>query len=172
MRLHHGDRLVVGDVGYLACEHVEEDDPQRVDVALVGDGRRLVVQHRLGLLRTHVAGGSPRKMAFVIGRGRKHGNPKIGEKRLMLGVEEDIGGLNVAVDDALLVRLVYRPRQIGEDGGDGLQGECPVGEPLHQCAAGQVLHDQIRLVFVFAKIENADDVGVEQAGNEPGFVVE
>ena len=80
-----------------AGEQLVEHDAQRVDVAL---HRGLAAQQ---LFRRHVRGraGAARSARAGLGQYRQ---TEIGDAHLALGVEDDVGGLQIAVHDPALVR--------------------------------------------------------------------
>ncbi|MEZ6186550.1 MAG: hypothetical protein R3F62_16265 [Planctomycetota bacterium] len=143
-RLHDlGEHLRRGPprVGQRAGEGLEQHDPQGVDVGALVDPRRV-----LELLRRHVErgaqahvlagelGGEGDRLVGVEGRRRRGllgaellGDPEVGEVQPPRAVDEEVRGLDVAVDDAGGVGLGHEPRGLVD----------PL-DPLQQRAAGHV----------------------------------
>lgn len=86
-----------------------------------------------------------------------------------MGVEEDVVGLHVAVDEALRVNEIERRGDFGQPAaqarrGHGHPAPAEVARPaILQTAAGQVLEHRERRPQVLAHIEDADHVRVAQA---------
>ena len=119
-----------------------------------------------GLGQLHLIGGK-------LGLGRDLlGQAEVRHARLIVGVDEDVRGLEVAVQDATLVRVVNRP-------GDGLQilrgalgrqnaflGQTREIRSLHE------IHHQEVLAFMHADFVDGHDVGMLQARRRRGFDAE
>ena len=125
-RLHFGDvaddvRQGAGNrIGQIAREHLEKDDAQRVYVTarvhLVGIAldllRRCVGHgaHELAGLRGHDSVGRPLSQCL--------GQTEIQHARLAVGIDEDVAGLEVAMNDPPLMGVLHRrtdPREQPED---------------------------------------------------------
>ena len=94
------------------------------------------------------------------------GGAEVGETRSAVGLEENVGGFDVAMEDAAAVRR----RQSGGDVApylDRLLGvERPALAHAHlQVGTCDVLHDDEAPRTVFQKIEDRDDVRVRQAAH-------
>jgi hypothetical protein len=76
--------------------HLIEDEPQRVEIAAEGD---LFAGE---LLRGHVGGRPHPHVPFLHVRGQTR-QAEIGDADLPLPIDHDVGGLQVAVDHALVV---------------------------------------------------------------------
>jgi hypothetical protein len=91
------------------------------------------------------------------------GQAEVGQARIALLVEEDVGRLDVAVDHAGVVGLGDRPQQPLAQAVDLFGGGGTVlVHPLGQVAARQVGHDEHDLVAVLDHVEQPHHVGVVQ----------
>ena len=101
------------------------------------------------------------------------GEPEIENLDRAGDVENDVGRLDIAVND---------PFGVGEvqPGADVLEDEQPVRDrkrrsppdQLVQCFARHVLHGDERLVVVLADIEDRHDVGMSKPPGRPSFARE
>lgn len=91
----------------------EEGDPGEVAAVLGRLGKR-------DLLR--------RRRRFGRGEGEVAGEVEVGEDEVAVGVDEDVLGLEVAVDDAEGVEVGEGHEDLGEVEADGALGEDAVGE--------------------------------------------
>ena len=144
-------------VGPLAGEQLAEDHPQAVHVA--GGGDRLAAQLlRAGVLRGHRAVERRRRLAGVVRVGGDElGDAEVEQLGFALGRDPDVGGLEVAVDDEVLVRVADGRAHLAEE-------RQPPGNPQAarvavavQPLALDVLHDEIGTPF-----------GRHRRGVEPG----
>ena len=93
--------------GQLAGEHLEHHDADRIDVAArVGKGAA-------GLLGTDVVHRADGLVGDGLGGAAgKAGNAKIGDLDRPVREQHDVLGLDVPVDDALVVRMLQRPQNL------------------------------------------------------------
>ena len=92
--------------GQRPCDRVEADDAERIDVAarVHGLASRLLWAHVLGRPQQLADGG-------LAARCREARDAEVRDHRASgATLEQDVGGLHVAVDDALRVRVSERPR--------------------------------------------------------------
>ena len=97
------------------------------------------------------------------------GQAEVGDPRPVLFVNNHIGGLEVAVQDAALVRVVHRPGQQPQDLRGAAGRQRPAAANLRQVAAGHQIHRVVWLAVHLAVVVDRDDVRVLQAGGRGGF---
>jgi len=89
--------------------------------------------------------------------------------------EHDVGGLEVAVEDAELVRGGEAVGDLDTGGERELQAGGALGDDLVERLAGDVLHDNVGLVLsaglggCLADVVDGGDVGVVDGGGEAGL---
>jgi hypothetical protein len=140
----------------LPGQHLVQNQPERVDVALHAD---LAARQ---LLRRHVG-----RRPGASGAGSvllQHGEAEVGEAHLAGAVEHHVAGLEVAMQDA----GVMRRRQAGADlprDVDGLVLGQPPDPPQQrrEILAVDELHGQERLAAEVADVVDATDVGLAAA---------
>jgi len=111
----------------------------------------------------------PARLAGDIGQLR---NAEIQELDVLVAGDEDVGHLQVAVDDAALVR---RGESLGHLCGPlqrSGKGYGSSGEPLLKSLAPQKLCHQIRLPILEADVIEGDDVGVADGAGQPRLAFE
>src|SRR5262249_28126190 len=105
------------------------------------------------------------------------GQPEVSDVRLPVGVEQDVRRLQVAMQDAALMRVVDGPRDGGHD------FRCPPLPPLaeartlsadhfRQAAAFYQSHGEVRLSVFVADLVDGDDLRVVETGGRLGFGAE
>jgi hypothetical protein len=171
-----------------AGQQFVQDRPQAVHVH--GRGEPFL---RGRLFGGHVAGGADNgaRLRQALPTLDALGQAEVGDVRLALRVQEDVGRLEVAVQDAALVREMDRPRHGRQEsrrrGRRGTQrksrerfssallcalcGECFL-DPLCQATTLNQLHAEIVLPLVVADLVDEDDVRVVQAGGGFGLGAE
>src|SRR5262249_28977122 len=165
-----GGHGVVTAEGGLAGQQGVQDGPQAVDV---GGGRdRPVVAG--GLLRGHVGrggqdGGRLRQPAIPPDL---LGQAEVRDMRVAFLIDKDVGGLEVAVQDAPDMPVVYRVGRLGDQPGGGLRVVAEAVQVTGQAAAVDELHAEVALAVVFAHLVDGDDAGVVEPGDGLGLVPE
>ena len=86
--------------------------------------------------------------------------------------DEDVRGLDVAVDDAGGMRGVQRVGNLDPDVEQRIQAERAGGKPILQRRALQVLHDDERTPVLLADVMDGADVRVVQRRRRPRFTRE
>ena len=163
---HPAVHVLVGDVdgglageGLGAGEHLEEHQPGGVDVAAgVGDAA-------LDLLGGEVGDGAEQH-ALGAGDGLardRPGQPEVGDLDRAVVVDDDVLGLDVAVDQALGVRLGERlEHRVEHVEGRPRREQALLAHDVAQGLPGHVLHREEDVAVVLALVEHGDDVGVGQ----------
>ena len=105
--------------------------------------------------------------------GHRAGDAEVGDLGGALLVDQDVLGLDVAVDDVALVRGAERARdldRVGDRLGHGQPPE-PADAVLERLAL-DVLEDDVRAAVVLAGVDHADDVRVVELGDRPRLAAE
>ena len=87
-------------------------------------------------------------------------------------LEKDVGGLEVAVEDALLVDVVDGAGQHLDEAGGLDPVQTLAGQMLGQVAALGELQNHVQPAVVLAHLDDTDNVGVVELGENPGFIAE
>ena len=160
-----GDRReAVSPERTLAGERLVQDRAEGPDVdqVLLDDG------NLVELLRRHVRRRPGRRLArgeggvFAMLR-----DPEVEDQRLAVLAHEDVLGLQVAMNRAVSVGVGDSPadlRHQADDAGDALRfgQRRDFFEPLVELAAAHVLHHEIGMAVVLARVEDLHDVRVAQ----------
>ena len=116
----------------------------------------------LELLRGHVGQRARRLLQGLRARTLHHyGQPKVREPDLLLGSQQEILRLEVAVNEPLLRGILQGRGHLLDVGDDRLEGQSrPVWVELAQGATWRIVHDQKRGVLLQAKVQDAHDMGM------------
>src|SRR5262249_49104320 len=98
------------------------------------------------------------------------GQAEVGDDGPAAGVEEDVGRLDVAVDQAALVGVVQGLGDLGDEVGRGRGGKPALPQPPGQVRPfDQVRDGETQPVGGAADVVDGDDAGVVQAGEDAGL---
>ncbi len=139
-------------------KHMESDDAPAIDVSAVVDGARAA-----GLLGAHVTW---RPDDLAAGRQvhavspQRFSDSEIQNESVPRGFDHDVRGLDVSVDDAVMMRMIERICNGRHDVQDVRRLEAaPLGEQSQEGSPFQILHDEIAV----ADVVDGDDVGVRKS---------
>ncbi len=169
----------------LFLEHLVHDRRERAGERLLA-GQQLVEDHARGkevrpavdglaheLLGRHVARGAEHHAGLGEVRGLEPRNAEIGDLRGAVGEDDDVGRLDVAVDHAVLVRVLERLEQLAHDAHDVVHREALVRlEVALQLAPLHELHRDVVRAGVLAEIVDPDDVRVGEPARRLGLAAE
>ena len=100
-------------------------------------------------------------------------DPEVGDLDPAVAPHEDVGRLDVAVDDAADVRRVEGLRDLGGHAGGLARRERPVlAQDRGEVLAVDQLHDDVRARAVLAEVEHRHDARVAERRRRPGLVAE
>ncbi len=153
--------------GQLAGQRLEDDDRQRPEVA-----PRIDRLDALRLLRAHVVGGAEHRPGLRVApvdsgsRGLRDAEVEhFGDLAIIVGHEEDVVRLEVAVNDADAVRFRQRPAHLADDPQDVVgRHSADTLQTLAEIFAVEQLHRDVRRALKYAVIEDLDDVGTAKLG--------
>ncbi len=145
----------------LADEELVQDDAGRKHVAAPVDAAAGDLLGRHVRRRAHHGAGLGLfRIGAVIGHAR---DAEVRELDSRLAVEHHVGRLDVAVDDARLVRELQRVEQLAHDAHRLLKLEALVGvEEVLELLALDELHDDVGDVALLAEVVHLDDVRMVQ----------
>ena len=99
-------------------------------------------------------------------------SPKSVTRGWPVGVEQDVGRLEVAVDDAVLVGVLRRPRRPADQLRPPRAGAAGRRRPLRQALALDEPHAEVMLPVVLADLVDRHDAGMVEVGGGLGLGVE
>ena len=140
-----------------ARHHLVEHDAEGVDVAAPVDSEPL------GLLGREVGRGPHHEpgLGDLLVDADRPGDPEVGHLDLAVGGDEDVAGLDVAVDDPVAVRVGERLGDVGGDRGGLGGGERGLRADDRESASPSTYSMTMKYVRVgLAPVEDGDDVRV------------
>ena len=96
--------------------------------------------------------------------------PEVGDVRMALVVDQDVGRLEVAVQDAAGVGVGHRLGRLGHQAGGGPRVVLVAAQQRHEAAAGDQLHAEVVLAVVLADLVDRHDARVVEQGDGLGLV--
>ncbi len=163
--LHRHRHHVRAVEGQLAGGRLVHDDAQRVEVA----GRAELFALRL-LGADVVRRAEHRGIVRHAGVARLR-DAKVHDLHVAVGLDHDVGGLDVAVDDVVAVRDAQRRAHLRGYLGDLARVNlAPLLDGRLQVRAAHVLHDDVVGIVVAAPVVDVDDVGALQVGGRLGLL--
>ena len=152
-----------------ACQHLVEDDAETVDVGPAIDA----VGGAGGLLGRHVVGSAgDESLLFAPRLHFVESEPEVDQHRFAVGGQEDVGRLDVAVDDLAGMRM---GQGVGHRGGDPRRlrpVRAVVSQPVAEIGTVEEIGNKVDLSLVHADIMHRDDAGMPQPGEPARFLEE
>jgi len=164
--------------GEFASEEFVEDDAEGIDVGAAVDALGVGL-----LLGGAVAGGAEGGFGGVIGGGgadvreavggaEDFGDTEVGNLDAAGFIEEEVLGLDVAVDDAAVVGELEGVAEGGDDGEGFPGGEFLDAQQLAEVHAIDEFHEEVEEAAGLAEVVDGDNVGVVEGGEGAGFASE
>lgn len=155
-------------MGLAAGEEVVEDGAEAVDIG--GSGDFLATD----LFRAGEAGREDQRLGAPVEAGIQHaGDAEVEEFRFAVAGNQNVGRLEIAVDDELAVGVIDGIAEGEEDAKASGEGQGVLVAVLVQPESFDKLHDKVRqAVLAGAAVEQARDVGVDQRGEDLAFHAE
>ena len=156
-----------------AGQRAEQHAAERVDVGprVDLDAARLLGRHVVG--RAHREAGARQ---VLLGGRDGLGQPEVGQERVLgavLARDEDVAGLDVAVHEAVPVRLVERAGDLRDDADRPLGLERRSASRIApQVGALDVAHRHVEQPVLLAGVEDLDGVRVVDRGRQPALALE
>ena len=101
------------------------------------------------------------------------GQPQVEDADRAVAVEQDVGRLDVAVDQAGLVGVLQPLGRLADVVGGAIDAQRPeAGDDVLQADAVHVVHDQEVQAAVLVDVVGLDQVGMVQHAGGPGLAVE
>ncbi|ACU76011.1 hypothetical protein Caci_7182 [Catenulispora acidiphila DSM 44928] len=151
----------------LCGERFQQDQPEREHIRS---------RHRADasrLLRRHVAGGPDDQAVGGVDRCvPRVRDPEVGEVDPAVGLHQDVGGLQIAVDDALRVDVRQRVGQGGSDPRDLRRRQRSAPDDACQILAVDQRHDEVAPRAVAAGVPQRDEVRMADRREQPRLLGE
>ena len=138
----------------------------RSTIAAAYTSARASISVSPGLLRRHVG---RRSRPLRLRTSEQVGQTEVEELHPTVLTEEDVGGLEVPVQDAPLVRVREPLRHLAGDAQGLVLGNGTVGDPLGERPPAQQLHHEVRARVARAHVEERDDAGMIEPRDRLGL---
>ena len=122
--------------------------------------------------RSRVDGRDLAPAGVLLEDGAELGQAEVEDLHPAVPGEEEVLGLQVAVNDALLVRRGEAARDLDREVDRFPERQRPRGEALAQCLALEQLEDEVGRVALETDVEHREDVGVVERSRRSGLVRE
>ena len=157
--------------GRLTRQHLVEHAAEGVDIR-----PGIQIPFSGSLLGTHVGRRPhrhPRLGQGLPSSADRTGDPEIGDQGATIAGQQDVLGLDVAVDDAMLVGVLEGQRRLPRDAQRILHRKLFLsGEPVAEALALDIRHRKPQLTRRFPRVVNREDVGMLQPGDQPDLALE
>jgi hypothetical protein len=100
------------------------------------------------------------------------GEAEVGHVRRALGIQQDIGRLQIPVEDAVLMGVVHRTADHRQEPDSGAGVLSQAGEFVFEAASLDQFHAEVVLPSILAHFVNGNDVRMIELGGGFGFGVE
>jgi hypothetical protein len=154
-----------GLVRKLPGDEFEQHHPQRIHIAAP------IQRQPVGLLRRHIRRRADDHAAGQLAA-QHAGDAEVAQVGVAVFIQHDVAGLQIAVDDALLVRVIQRQRHLTQRLFQLIHLGLAAPDELLQAAPGQIAHDDIGQALVLAVIVDGQDVGMFQVGDDIHLALE
>ena len=161
--MHNANRqTVAGGVGHFAGQHLIKHHAQTVQISAAIDFSAAQLLRAHVIRRAHDRAGVGHHRDAVDGSR----DAEIAQYARAIVTQQNIIGLNVAVDIAFAVRIIQSQRHL-EHHAQGLIAFQGLVVRWHNRAAGEVFHGNVGLLAADANIENTHDMTMLQFGRDP-----
>ena len=158
--------------GKFAGEHFVEDDAEGINVGAVVDGVWFFDLFGRHVVRCAEGGPGAGEWIFGDGFSEEFGDAEVGDFNAAAGVEEDVVGFDVAMEDAFVVGVLEGFADARDDG-EGLGGVDGAGaHGLAEVDAVDVFHEEVEEGAGLAEVVDGDDVWVVEFGEGAAFAGE
>ncbi len=153
----------------MTAEHLVEHHAQAVDVGSAVDA----VCHACDLFWRHVCRGAADGAELSAARRLLvEGQPEVHEDRAAVGRQDDVRGLDIAVDGEPGVCMSQRIGHVGRDACSLVPARGVVSQPLREIGALEIIRNDVHLPFVQADVVDRHDAGVAQPREPAGLLEE
>ena len=163
----------------LAAQHLVDDDAEREQIDPVIDriGDRLFRRHVVGRAEHEAVRGQPTRSVRRIAALAEDRDAEIDDARHLravhVGLDDHVLGLEVAVDQPLLVRVIQAFEELAGEVDDALGRHRRLVEDRGEISALREVHDHVaEPIGRLSDVDHADHVRVAEATGELGLTLE